>query len=687
MKLNNFLNPKQVAILGASSDKKKIGRIILDNVLLNKKVKIFPINLKEKKIAGVKTYSDLSLLPLEDFSQLLLVISIPARFVLDEIIKASKLGVKNVIIISAGFKEIGLEGAEMEKKISEIAKQKKMNILGPNCLGFININNNHNVSFSDYSPDKKIKRQNNVAFLSQSGAIGSAVLNWLENKNIGLSCFVSLGNKSNLNENDFFEFFYQDKRTDLIIAYLEEISEGDRFLEIVSKISQIKPVAILKAGRTTAGSEMAMSHTGSLAGSNQAAITALKRSGTIILENISQIYNLMRLIKEPLSLSSDNLAIISNAGGPTVLASDEVFENGLNLNNFSSKTIKDLKNNLPKFAHIKNPLDILGDADSLRYKNNLEIVLKDPKISAVLVLLTLQSMTDVDNIALAISALKNKYKNKLICTCFLGGRGLSGAKKILADNLIANFDSVEEAISVLAKVLKYYSKRKEIKIYKKTFKSKKDLISKNEVLDYVDSFKLFKKQSLNVIKTEKIDYNNFKKIKYPAVIKFVGPDFIHKSDRGAIFLNVKNFLEAKTVLDKINKDIKTKKISNKNYAVYQPMTAYNFELILGLKRDPVFGPLIMFGLGGIYAEIYKDVSFELSDLNRARAIKMVEGIKAFEILNGARGRQAMDFNKLVDIILKLAKIVNENPEFNEIDLNPLLVTDKEIKIADIRIVV
>ncbi|MFA7050164.1 MAG: CoA-binding protein, partial [Patescibacteria group bacterium] len=397
MKLNNFLNPKQVAILGASSDKKKIGRIILDNVLLNKKVKIFPINLKEKKIAGVKTYSDLSLLPLEDFSQLLLVISIPARFVLDEIIKASKLGVKNVIIISAGFKEIGLEGAEMEKKISEIAKQKKMNILGPNCLGFININNNHNVSFSDYSPDKKIKRQNNVAFLSQSGAIGSAVLNWLENKNIGLSCFVSLGNKSNLNENDFFEFFYQDKRTDLIIAYLEEISEGDRFLEIVSKISQIKPVAILKAGRTTAGSEMAMSHTGSLAGSNQAAITALKRSGTIILENISQIYNLMRLIKEPLSLSSDNLAIISNAGGPTVLASDEVFENGLNLNNFSSKTIKDLKNNLPKFAHIKNPLDILGDADSLRYKNNLEIVLKDPKISAVLVLLTLQSMTDVDN--------------------------------------------------------------------------------------------------------------------------------------------------------------------------------------------------------------------------------------------------------------------------------------------------
>jgi acetyltransferase len=686
MKLNNFLNPKQIAILGASSDKKKIGRIILDNVSLNKKVKVFPINLKEKKIAGIKAYSDLSLLPLKNFSQLLLVVSIPAKFVLDEIIKASKLGIKNVVIISAGFKEIGPDGSDMEKQIVKIAQKAKMNILGPNCLGFINVNSNLNVSFSDYSPDEKIKRRNNIAFLSQSGAIGSAVLNWLENKNIGLSSFISLGNKSNLNENDFFEFFYKDKGTDLIVAYLEEISEGDRFLEIVSKISQIKPVAILKAGRTTAGSQMAMSHTGSLAGSNQATITALKRSGAIILENISQIYNLMRLVKEPLKISSDSLAIVSNAGGPTVLASDEVFESGLNLNDFSQQTIKDLKNSLPKFAHVKNPLDILGDADSFRYKKNLEIILEDPKISTVLVLLTLQSMTDVDNIALAISDLKNKYKNKLICTCFLGGRGLSGAKKILADNLIANFDSVEEAVSILSKVLKYYNEREKIKIYRKKFKSKKDLINKNEILDYVNSFKLFKKQGLSVVKTEKISYSNFKKIKYPIVIKFVGPDFIHKSDKGAIFLNVKNFLEANVILNKINKYIKNKKISNKNYAVYQPMTDYNFELILGVKKDPVFGPLIMFGLGGIYAEIYKDVSFELSDLNRSRAMKMIESIKAFEILNGARGRQVIDFDKLIDIILKLAKMVNDNPEFKEIDLNPILVTDKEIKIADIRIV-
>ena len=687
MKLENFLKPKQIAILGASSDKKKIGRIILDNVSLNKKVKIFPINLKEKSIAGFKAYSDLSLLPLKNFSQLLLVIAIPARFVLEEIIKASRLGIKNVVIISAGFKEAGPEGLEMEKKMIEIAKKKKINILGPNCLGFININNNLNVSFSNYLPDQKIKRQNNVAFLSQSGAIGSAVLDWLENKNIGLSCFVSLGNKSGLNENDFFEFFYKDKKTDLIIAYLEEISEGGRFLEVISKISKVKPVAILKAGRTLAGSQMAMSHTGSLAGSNQAIMTALERSGAIILENISQIYNLMRLIKGSLNIKNGDLAIISNAGGPTVLASDEAFENKIILKNFSQKTIKELKNILPKFAHVKNPLDILGDADSLRYKKSLEFVLDDPKISSVLVLLTLQSMTDVENIAKIISDLKSKYKNKFICTCFLGGRGLSAAKKILADNLVSNFDSVEEAISVLSKTLNYYNKREKIKTYKKSFKTNRNVFVKNEVIDYLSSFDLFERQNLNIIKTDKIDYSNFKKIKYPIVIKFVGPDFIHKSDRGGIFLNIKNYLEAQSVLDILEGDIKKKKISDKNYAVYQAMTNYDFELILGVKRDPVFGPLLMFGLGGIYAEIYKDVSFELSDLNKQRAMEMIKSVKAFEILNGARGRQAINFDKLVEVILKLAKIVNQNPNFHEIDLNPLLVSGKDIKIADIRIVI
>lgn len=691
MSLNNFLKPKMVAILGASNDKSKVGRKILDNIMRESKIlrsdKIFPINLKEKKIAGLRAYSDIGDLPINNYGDLLLIISIPAKFVLLELAKAQKLGVKNVVIISAGFKEIGGEGELLEKEITRIAKESNMNILGPNCLGFINVVDDLNISFSDYSPDKSIDRKNNIAFISQSGAIGSAVLNWLENKNIGLSYFVSIGNKAGLNENDFFDFFYNDKKSDLVIVYLEEISQGGRFLEIVSKISKVKPVAILKAGRTSAGSQMAMSHTGSLAGSNEAVITALKRSGAIIIENISQIYNLMRLVKGPLDINNNSLSIVSNAGGPSVLASDEAFEGNLSLSEFSLKTKKDLKNILPSFSHIKNPLDILGDADSQRYKSSLEIVLRDKNVSSVLILLTLQSMTDAENIASEIVNLKKKYNNKIIATCFLGGRGISKAKKILADGMVPNFDSVEESISTISKVLSYCHNRKSLKTYKDYSQNANSLpVSSKNVIDYIDSFKFFKMNDFDVVSTRKIDNKKLVNFKYPLVLKFVGPDFIHKSDKGGVFVNVKNQLELRRIINLFNADVKSKNISEDNYIVYQEMIKSDFELILGVKRDPVFGHLIMFGMGGIYAEVYKDVSFELLDLDKNRAIEMIKRIKSYPILNGARNGKKIDINALAGLILKFAKLIKDNLQISEVDLNPILVRDNKFMIADIRII-
>jgi acetyltransferase len=670
MRLNNFLSPESIAILGASNDKSKVGRKILDNVLKNKNFKVFPINLKEKNIAGVKAYDDIKKLPLKNFASLLLVVAIPARFVADELEKAAKIGVKNVVIISAGFKEADLSGKRMEDRIIEIAQKNKMNILGPNCLGFINNKNNLNLSFSDFLVDKKIKRKDNIAFISQSGAIGSAVLDWLKNKNIGLSYFVSLGNKAILNENDFFDFFYLDKQTDLVVAYLEEISDGGRFLEIVSKIAKIKPIAILKAGRTSVGSQMAMSHTGSLAGSNEATLTALKRSGAIVLENISQIYNLMRIMKGPLEISSNNLAIVSNAGGPAVLSADEAFENNLVLDNFSKDIGLKLKKELPGFAHIKNPLDILGDADSNRYRKTLDLVLSDKKVESILVLLTLQSMTDAKNIAEVIVDLKNKYKNKLITTCFLGGVGVSEAKKVLADNLVSNFKNRKSLVSYENKPNKFPLDYKKEKI----------------VVDYLDSFKFFKKYKIDIVETKKIGRENVDKIKYPIVIKFVGPDFIHKSDKGAVFLNIKNSSEVKKIIDRFNQDIKSEKISSDNYAVFQKMIKGDLELILGLKNDNVFGHIIMFGLGGIYTEIFKDINFELIDVDKKRITEMIKKIKSYPILKGARGKKGVDFNSLISLILKFVKMVRENPQISEIDLNPILISEGKAKITDVRIV-
>ncbi len=686
MKLEKFLNPKYIAVIGASSDKKKVGRLVFDNIIASKKAIAFPINLKDKKIAGRQAYIDISSLPLKKYEDLLVVIVIPADKVLSEVEKCAKLGVKNIVIISAGFKELGGGGLVLEEKIIKIAQDNKINILGPNCLGFINNKNSLNLTFSNYNIDKKIKRKNNIAFLSQSGAIGSAVLDWVGNKNIGLSYFVSLGNKAILNENDFFEFLIKDKSTDLVIAYLEEISNGPEFLRIVSRLSKIKPVAILKSGRTSFGSQMALSHTGSLAGSYEITTLALQRAGAIVLENIDEIYNLMRLVKEPVSDLSGDLAVISNAGGPAVLVADEAYENGLNLVNFSVEKRKELKKFLPEFVNIKNPLDILGDADSYRYEKSLDIALSDKNISAVLVLLTPQSMTEVQETAKVIAKIKNKHKNKLITTCFLGGTEVGLGKKILAENLIPNFDSLEDGIKILSKFLNYLKNRKKIKEFTAIKSNRKSSASASPVMwHYLDSFDYLKKGGINTVSCHELTSSNIEKAKYPIVIKYTGPDFIHKSDDKAIFLNVENFSEAKNILADFNKKIIQKKISSANTIVYQPQIKADFELILGLKRDPVFGPIILLGVGGIYTEIYNDVSLELPDLDKNRAMGMIKKLKFYPILAGARGKKKINFELLVKTILNFAKLVQRSEDVLELDINPLLVDDKKVLAVDVRI--
>lgn len=686
MKLEKFLNPKYVAVIGASSNKNKVGRRVFDNVFQTKKGGVFPVNLKGGKISGARVYQDISFLPIKKWSDLLVIIVIPAKGVLSEILKCASLGIKNVVIISAGFKEADSLGAEMEREIRDVSEKNKMNILGPNCLGFINDQNLLNATFSKYEIKKDVKRNNNIAFLSQSGAIGSAVLDWINNKNIGLSYFISLGNKVSLKENDFLKFLAKDKKTDLIIAYLEEISNGAEFLEVVSNISKIKPVAILKSGRTVIGKEMAMSHTGSLAGSYQITLTALKRAGAIVLENIDEIYNLMRLIKSPVKDLSGRLAVVSNAGGPAVLAADESCENNLPLAKFSSESIIKLKKILPSFAHIKNPLDILGDADPLRYEKSLEIILSDKNISSVMVLLTPQSMTDVEKTSEVISRIKNRYKNKLIATCFLGGSDVERGRKILDQNLIPNFDSLEDGLKILSKFFNYLENKNKIKTFKSLGFYKKDVSSSSPIMwHYLDSFSYLKRGGVNTVSSYELTINNIEKIKYPIVIKYTGPDFIHKSDDRAIFLNVEKPLDAKNILADFDKKIIQKKISSANTIIYQPQIKADFELILGLKRDPVFGPIILLGVGGIYTEIYNDISLEFPDLDRERAMRMIKKLKFYPMLNGARGGKKINFELLIKTILNFAKLIQKSDDILEIDINPLMVDDKKVVAVDIRI--
>ena len=678
MNLSNFLNPKYIAVIGASSDASKVGRMVFDNIAKSHNDLVFPINIKEKKVAGKKAYASVELLPVKNWSDLLVAVVVPARFVLTELVKCAELGIKNIVIISAGFKELGLSGAKMEKAIGVLAKKHSLNILGPNCLGFINQRNNLNLTFSDFNFSSTVIRKNNIALISQSGAIGSAILDFLANKNIGLSHFISLGNKAVLNENDFIELLAQDKKIDLIVVYLEEISQGQRFLEIVSRVSKIKPVAVLKAGRTEAGSKMALSHTGSLAGSYQITLAALERAGAIILNNMSDIYNLMRLVKDSVADNSGGLAVVSNAGGPVVLLADEASENNLTLATFSSSTIHQLKKSLPDFIAFKNPLDILGDADPERYQLAMEKALNDPKISYLLTILTPQSMTKVEKIAEVIAQVQKKFKNKIISTCFLGGQEIAKGKKILAENLIPNFDSVEEAISAWSKLIKYASSRNDIRDFK---------INDNVEygfsfwLDYIESFQVLQSAGINVVLPKKVEKRNLDAIKYPVVIKFSGPDFIHKTDRQAIFLNVKSKKEAGEILKGFDNNLK------RNMAVHQPIIKSQVELILGFKRDPVFGPLLLLGFGGIYTEVYNDVVIKIADVNKKEIKKMIESLRLYSILAGARGKDGINIDLLIETIYNFSKLVDKRKDILEVDINPLMADVKNVTAVDVRILI
>lgn len=675
-KLESFLSPKSVAIIGASSSPAKLGWQILANLKsAGFSGNIYPINPHEAEIMGLKAYQSIS--DLKGLVDLAIVV-IPAALVLEEVKKAAVAGIHNLVIISAGFGESGEKGKMIEAEIKRIARENDLNILGPNCLGFINYRFRLNTTFANTFGAEEGKKNHNIAFLSQSGAIGSAVLDWTKNKNIGFSLFVSLGNKAVLDENDFFEYLLNDKSSDLVVAYLEEISDGQRFMNLVSRLSKIKPVAILKAGRTVAGGAAAMSHTGSLAGSSEAVLAALSRSGAIILNDMDELFNLMRLIKKPLELSNSDLYLISNAGGPLVISTDEAFESNLSLPKLSAAQKNQIAKVLPGFSRIENPLDILGDATSERYEAVLAALLVDPKVQTLLILLTPQSSTDVKNIAEVIGRFSLKYPEKLIVTSFIGGVAIGEGKKVLAEYLVPNFDYPEEAIRVLKYYLGYQKNKKSLAV----FKPQKEVSvqpSVSGLWDYLETKKLLDKYGIKTVKTVKVE-KAVPKMKYPAVAKVVGPKVVHKSEARAIFLNLKNESELKKVLK--NPLLKTKD----NYLVAQEMVAGGLEIILGFKRDENFGPLVVIGWGGIYTEIIKDVSLFIAEDNVRLIKEKVRQLKVCRLIEGARGQEALDLEALVENIRKLVILSLEHPEIKELDINPAFVLRRGFVAADWRII-
>lgn len=661
MSLKYFFNPKSVAVLGASNDKIKIGRQVLDNVISGGfKGKIFPINLKEDKIAGLKAYSSLDKLPKIEYESLLVVIAIPVQFVLAEINKCAQLGIKNIVIITAGFKETSEAGRKIEIEIANLAARHHLNILGPNCLGLINTWHKLNATFA--SADTTT---GSIALLSQSGAIGSAALDWLKVKDFNFGYFISLGNKAVLDENKVIEYLANDSKIDLVVAYLEEIKDGKKFMSLVSKLAKKKPVAVLKAGQSLAGGQLALSHTGSMAGSNAAVETGVKRSGAIWLENLEELFNLLLLFRKESCRSTidQELYVMTNAGGVAVLTVDEIS-----------------RQKVP----FGRSWDLLGDADAARYESGLKVMLSDKKINNLLVLLTPQTSTEPLKTAQAIIAYAKKYPKKLVMTSFVGGEAVARARDLFEKNNIPTFDYPEEAVRSFKKLIAYKRTLKTIKEYKEPKIKAKRAITNT---DYLKSLAVLREYGISTIKTVKYDKSKVASYKYPVVLKAVGPDFLHKTDKNAVIVNLKTETALKAAASIIEKQNQKALANLENYLIVSEMASHFQEIILGFTRDASFGPIMMVGLGGIYAEVFKEIKLATSDLDLKRAQEVISELRIFPILNGARGQKKYDIEGLAKALVNLARIANEHPEIKSFDINPLFIFEDSVSAGDVRIII
>jgi len=659
MSLQNFFKPAAVAVIGASSDKAKIGRQILDNVISGGfKGKIYPINLKEKKIADLDVYADLNDLPKDNPEAILVVIAIPAKFVLAEIEKCAQLGIKNIIIISAGFKEDGAAGKALEDQIIKVAQDNSLNILGPNCLGFINTLTDLNATFGAAK-----SQDGNVAILSQSGAVGSAVLDWLKNKDFNLGYFVSLGNKAVLNESDLLEYLATDDKIDLIILYLEDVRDGQKFMSLASRIIKDKPIAFLHAGESKMGTKMASSHSGALAGSAASFRTGMERTGAVHLNDLRELFNLLLFTsKDWHNKNTKELYLITNAGGPAVLTADEIG-----------------RLNVP----FGGSQDLLGDATALTYQKGIEDTLARAEVNNLLVLLTPQTSTQVLETAQAIVNEAKKYPAKLIMASFIGGEAVEPGLSLLAQNNIPIFEYPEEAVRSYRKIVDYKEAVEKLIPYNPPLNISAEKIAQ---LDYEDSFALLSKYHIPIVNVVHYVKEDIEKYQYPAVLKIVGPDFLHKTDKGGVIVNLKTPADLYLAADLMMAGNEELLKNPANYLVVQAQAFKFQEIILGFKRDAAFGPIIMIGWGGIYTEILKDFKLAISDINAQQAADLLKDLKIYQILNGARGQKKYDIQALCEAIVNVARLANEHPEISELDINPLFVEESGVVAGDVRII-
>ncbi len=679
--LHKFFNPKSIAVIGAAREPGKVGYDVVKNLLdFRFPGHIFPVNPKAKEILGLKAYPSVLEIP-EEVD--LAVVAVRAHLVPGIISQCGEKGITAVVILSAGFKEAGREGAKLEHELSDIAKKYNIRIIGPNCLGILDAYSRVNATFAALKPIR-----GKIGFFSQSGALCLALLEWSRAERIGLSRFISLGNKCDVSEIECLRLLGEDPHTKVVIGYLEGIDNGRAFAEIAKEVARKKPLIIFKGGVTAAGARAASSHTGSLAGSETAFNAASHYAGIIRAKNLREFFNLALFFAFQPILEGPRLAILTNSGGPGIVAADACENSSLELPTLSGETVEKLRSVLPPYAAFYNPVDITGDANAERYERALEVLIEDEKINGLLVILSRTATVDPDEVAKRMA--KNVGK-KPIAACFLGYESVKKARNILIKNKIPSFDYPEEAIAVFEKSWLYDLWRKRPIIECKPPKVDFDKVwqtlnlirqeGRSHLYDYEvrEILKAYGFQFPKALmaRTSEEALLAAKVIGFPVVLKIVSPGIQHKTDVGGVKLNIRNEEELIKAFQEITIGVR-QALPGVNIlgVMVQEMVPKGKEVIVGFTRDPQFGPLVMFGLGGIYVEVIKDVSFRLAPICPDEALEMIHEIKAYPILKGIRGEPEVDLEALVSCIVSLAQLAVDFPELSEGEVNPLLVRPK-----------
>ncbi|BCO09185.1 acyl-CoA synthetase [Desulfolithobacter dissulfuricans] len=679
MTLEKLFAPGSVAVIGASRTPGKVGYDILKNLVESGfGGPIVPVNPAGGEILGQKVYKRLA-----DYDQTvdLVVIVLPSQLVLEAAREAVAKGAGGVVVISAGFKEVGDEGRKREKELADIVRRGGARMLGPNCLGLINTATHLNASFAGRMPEP-----GSIAVFSQSGALCTAMLDMAAQRHLGLSKLVSIGNKADITEVDLLRALADDEDTSVIVGYLEDISSGDHFVKAAERACLKKPVILLKSGTTAAGRKAAASHTGVLAGAETAYGAAFKRSGVCRADTFDALFDYATALDMQPLPRGKRVLIITNAGGPGTMAADAVEKIGLEVAVLDRNTTTALRARLPASASVGNPVDVLGDADPDRYVAALEAAQEDESVDAILVLLTPQAMTKPVETARAIAA--SLDGSKPVLASFMGGKDVLPGRQELAAAGLPDYESPERAVSALKAMYDYNVWRRrpprQVTRYPVNRRRVERIISRRQrtgqlQLSEVKSKDILKAYGFHIMDgslagsvNEAIEIARF--IGFPVAMKIVSPNIIHKTDLGGVRLGLSSAQEVEDAYDlmmlRISKQVPDAVIEG----VYvEKMADPGLEVIIGMTRDPQFGPMLMFGLGGIFVEVMKDVTFHLAPITREEAVQMLKSTRSYEMLKGKRGRKEVDIDAIAGSLQRISQLTTDFPQIIELDINPLIV--------------